>query len=324
MQYFTGSKAHNIVVRDRAMQLGFKLNEYGLFRSDDDRRVAGDSEAGIYEALGLRWIEPELRENRGEIDAALSGSLPVLVTLADLRGDLHMHTTETDGRDDLPTMAAAAHRLGHSYVAITDHSQALAMANGLDERRALQHAARVRALNGRFEGLTLLAGIECDILPDGRLDLSDDCLAALDYVVASVHSQFSQEPAQLTDRMLRAIECPWVDVIGHPTGRLLLRRDPLRFDMSAVLDAAAARGLALEINCQVDRLDLNDVHARAARERGIPLVISSDAHAAGALTTLRWGVQMARRAWAGPGDVLNTLPLDELTKRLRRHQRSAA
>jgi DNA polymerase (family 10) len=323
MQYFTGSKAHNISLRDRAVQLGFKLNEYGLFRIDDDRRVAGEREEGIYEALGLTWIEPELRENRGEIEAALGGALPSLVTVPDLRGDLHMHTTETDGRDDLLTMAGAAHRLGHQYIAITDHSKALAMANGLDERRALEHAARIRALNGRFEGLTLLAGIECVVLADGSLDLAGDCLAELDFVVASVHSHFSQDPQQLTARLLRAIECPWVDVIGHATGRLLLKRDPLRFDMEAVLDAAAARGLAIEINCQVDRLDVNDAHARAARERGIPLVISSDAHAAGALTSLRWGVSVARRAWAGAADVLNTRSLDELRARLRR-TRSAA
>jgi len=320
MQYFTGSKAHNIEVRDRAVQHGFKLNEYGLFRADDDRRIAGESEEGIYQALGLAWIAPELREHRGEIAAALDGSLPALVTLADLRGDLHMHTTETDGRDALLTMAEAAHRLGHQYIAITDHSKALAMANGLDEHRALAHAARIRALNGRFEGLTLLAGIECDILADGTLDLAPDCLAELDIVIASVHSHFSQDQQHMTDRLLRAMECPWVDVIGHPTGRLLLKRDPLRIDMAAVIDAAAACGIALEINCLADRLDLNDAHARAVRERGIPLVISSDAHAAGALGGLRWGLQVARRAWAQAGDILNTLPLDGLRARLRRNR----
>ena len=322
MQYFTGSKAHNICLRDRAIQLGFKLNEYGLFRSDDDGRVAGETEEGIYQALGLPWIEPELRENRGEIEAGLAGSLPALVAAGDLQGDLHMHTTATDGRDDLAAMAGAAQRLGHRYIAITDHSKALAMANGLDERRALEHAARVRALNGRLEGLTLLAGIECDILPDGRLDLADDCLAQLDIVVASIHSNFSQDVPQMTDRLLRAIECPWVDVMGHMTGRLLLKRDPLRFDMTAVLDAVARHGVALEINCQPDRLDVNDVHARAARERGIPLIISSDAHSIGALNRLPWGVQVARRAWASRADVLNTLPLDGLRARLRRRQRA--
>ena len=322
MQYFTGSKAHNICVRDRAVQLGFKLNEYGLFRVDDDSRVAGETEEGIYRALGMDWVEPELRENRGEVEAARGGSLPALITLSDLRGDLHMHTTETDGKDDLAAMAEAAHRLGRQYVAITDHSKALAMANGLDERRALEHAARVRALNGRFENLTLLAGIECDILPDGRLDLADDCLAQLDIVVASIHSNFSQDSAQMTDRILRAIECPWVDVLGHPTGRLLLKRDPLKYDMTAVMESVSRHGLAMEINCQVDRLDLNDAHARAARDRAIPLIISTDAHSVRALSRLQWGVQVARRAWVRASDVLNTRPVEELRAGLRRHRRT--
>ena len=322
MQYFTGSKAHNICVRDRAVQLGFKLNEYGLFRVDDDSRVAGETEEGIYRALGMDWVEPELRENRGEVEAARGGSLPALITLSDLRGDLHMHTTETDGKDDLAAMAEAAHRLGRQYVAITDHSKALAMANGLDERRALEHAARVRALNGRFENLTLLAGIECDILPDGRLDLADDCLAQLDIVVASIHSNFSQDSEQMTDRILRAIECPWVDVLGHPTGRLLLKRDPLKYDMTAVMESVSRHGLAMEINCQVDRLDLNDAHARAARDRAIPLIISTDAHSVRALSRLQWGVQVARRAWVRSSDVLNTRPVEELRAGLRRHRRT--
>jgi DNA polymerase (family 10) len=320
LQYFTGSKAHNIIVRDRAVQRGLKLNEYGLYRVEDDSRIAGETEEGIYEALGMAWVEPELREHRGEIEAAVRGVLPRLVARADLRGDLHMHTTETDGRDDLETMAAAAHRLGHRYIAVTDHSKALAMANGLDETRALAHAARVRALNGRHEGLTLLAGIECDILSDGRLDLADDCLAQLDLVIASVHSHFSQDEPQMTDRVLRALECPWVDVLGHPTGRLLLKRDPLRVDMEKVTTAAARHGVALEINCQVDRLDLNEGHARAARERGVRLVISTDAHSVTALANQRWGVHIARRAWVGPDDVLNTRGVDELRASLRRNR----
>ena len=322
MQYFTGSKAHNIVVRDRAVQRGLKLNEYGLFTVEDDTRLAGETEEGIYEALEMAWVPPELREHRGEVEAAIRRELPALITAADLRGDLHMHTTATDGRDDLETMAAAAQRFGHEYVAITDHSKALAMANGLDERRALEHAANVRALNGRFEGLTLLAGIECDILADGSLDLSPDCLAALDIVIASVHSHFSQDEAEMTDRVLRALECPWVDVLGHPTGRRLLKREPLRLNMDRITAAAAAYGVALEINCQVDRLDLNDAHARLARERGIPLVISTDAHSISALANQRWGVQVARRAWATPNDVLNALPLGQLRSRLRRNRTS--
>ena len=320
MQYFTGSKAHNIVLRDRAIQHGFKLNEYGLYRTEDDVRVAGQTEEGIYEALGLVWVEPELRENRGEVEAALARHLPRLVSVADIRGDLHMHTTATDGRDDLEAMAMAAARLGYEYIAITDHSKALAMANGLDEDRALQHAEKVRALNGRFEGLTLLAGIECDILPDGRLDLADDCLAQLDVVIASVHSHFSQNDAQMTDRILKALDSPWVDILGHPTGRLLLKREPLRFDMDRILTAAATHRVALEINSQVDRLDLNDARARLAHERGVQLVISTDAHSTTALGNLQWGVHVARRAWLEPSDVLNTRSLDDLKHLLRRHR----
>jgi DNA polymerase (family X) len=318
MQYFTGSKAHNIVLRDRAIHHGYKLNEYGLFKVDDDSRVAGETEEGIYTALGMAYVEPELRENRGEIEAALAGPLTRLVTPQDLRGDLHMHTTETDGRDELRAMAEAARRLGHEYIAITDHSKALAMANGLDERRAVEHAARIRALNGQIEGLTLLAGIECDILPDGRMDLADDCLAQLDFVVASVHSQFGMEEAQMTERVLRALECPYVDVLGHPTGRLLLKRESYKLNVDQVATAAARLGVALEINCQIDRLDLNDAHARLARERGARLVISTDAHSVRELLNQRWGTSMARRAWATPTDVLNTRSLLELKKSLRR------
>ncbi|HZM60546.1 MAG TPA: DNA polymerase/3'-5' exonuclease PolX [Vicinamibacterales bacterium] len=320
MQYFTGSKSHNIAVRDRAIQHGFKLNEYGLFRATDESRIAGETEDGIYEALGMSWVAPELRELRGEIEAAIAHTLPPLVTVADLRGDLHMHSTATDGRDEIAAMAAAAHQLGHRYIAITDHSKALAMANGLDERRALEHAAQVRALNGRFEGLTVLAGVECDILADGSMDLAHDCLAQLDIVVASVHSQFSQDQQQMTDRVSRALECPWVDVLGHPTGRRLLKREPIQLDMSAVVAAAAQHGVVLEINCQPDRLDLGDTHARLAVEHGVPLVISTDAHATGALQRLQWGVLMARRAWAQPTDILNTLPVDQMRARLRRNR----
>jgi DNA polymerase (family 10) len=320
MQYFTGSKAHNIVLRDRAIQRGFKLNEYGLFRTSDDGRVAGEAEEGIYAALALAYVEPELRENRGEIETAAAGPMPRLVAQADLRGDLHMHTTETDGRDSLRAMAEAARRLGHEYIAITDHSKALAMANGLDEHRALEHAARIRALNGEIEGLTLLAGIECDILADGRLDLADDCLAQLDVVIASVHSHFSMDATQMTERVLRALDCPFVDILGHPTGRLLLKRDGYRFDMEQVATSAARHGVAMEINCQTDRLDLNDAHARLARELGVRLVISTDAHSVTALGNQRWGIPVARRAWATPEDILNTRSLENLRALLRRNR----
>jgi DNA polymerase (family 10) len=322
MQYFTGSKAHNITLRDRAIQRGFKLNEYGLYEQATGVSVAGPTEEGIYDALGLDWIPPELRENRGEVAAAEARQLPRLVDLADIRGDLHMHTTRTDGRADAQSMARAARELGREYIAITEHSASLTMANGLDERAALEHAAQVRALNGRIEGLAVLAGIECDILPDGRLDLADDCLAQLDYVVASVHSAFGQSESQMTDRLLRAMSCPWVDALGHPTGRLLLRREGYAFRLEQVLAEAARLGVAMEINCQTDRLDLNDVNARLARDRGARIVISSDAHAPSALAWMRWGVTVARRAWLRAPDVLNTMPLDALRASLRRARSS--
>ena len=320
LQYFTGSKSHNIALRDRAISRGFKLNEYGLFRVEDAQLVAGRTEAEIYAALDLDVIPPELREARGEIEAAELRVLPQLVTLEDLRGDIHAHTTATDGRDDIEAMAIAARDAGLSYLAITDHSQALAMANGLDEARALEHARRVREIGGRLEGITLLAGIECDIRPDGALDLADDCLAQLDVVVASIHSAFNQETSELTDRMLRAVANPWVDIIGHPTGRRLLRREPYKVDLTSIFAAAATAGVALEINAQIDRLDLSDIHARAAHDRGIPIVISSDAHNRNAFSRLKWGVQVARRAWLTKEDVLNTREVSEFKAALRRNR----
>ena len=319
LQYFTGSKAHNIALRDRAIGLGLKLNEYGVFRTVDEARVAGETEEGVYEALGLQWTPPELREARGEIEAASVRRLPRLVDLGDLRGDLHMHTTETDGKDDVQAMAEAAREAGLEYVAITDHSQSLAMANGLDERRALAHAARIRAEDAQH-GVRVLAGIECDIRADGTLDLENDCLASLDFVVASVHSGFNQDRQQMTDRLLRAIDNPYVDVIGHPTGRRILRREPYPVEIEAVIDAAAGRGVALEINSNPNRLDLNDVHARIARDRGVSLVISSDTHSRHGFGVLRWGIIVARRAWLGPEHVLNTRPFDEFRASLRRNR----
>jgi len=268
----------------------------------------------------MAWVPPELREQRGEIAMASARQLPRLIEWSDLRGDLHMHTTETDGKDGLEAMVFAARDAGLEYIAITDHSKALAMANGLDEARALAHGARIRELNARLDGIEILAGIECDILPDGRLDLASDCLAQLDIVVASVHSAHRQEEAEMTNRLLRAIEHPWVDIVAHPTGRILLRREPSKLNLEQVAKAAATHGVALEINCHPDRLDLSDVNAQLARERGVKLVISSDAHSRQALAMKRWGVLVARRAWARKEEVLNTLPFAEFRQSLRRHR----
>ncbi len=320
MQYFTGSKSHNIALRDRAISQGFKLNEYGLFRVDNGALVAGRTEAAIYEALGLAEIPPELREGRGELEAAERRALPHLVTVEDIQGDIHSHTTETDGREDIETMAVTARELGLKYLAITDHSKSLAMANGLDEHRAIEHARRVREIGARLDGIALLAGIECDILPNGEMDLADDCLAELDVVVASVHSAFNLDEAQMTDRLLRAIANPYVDIIGHPTGRRLLRREPYKLDLNKIVEAAAVAGVALEINCQVDRLDLSDINARAARDRGVKIVISTDAHSKGAFRQLKWGVQVARRAWVTKEDVLNTRSVEDFRAGLRRNR----
>ena len=321
LQYFTGSKAHNIALRDRAIQRGMKLNEYGLFRTDDDARIAAATEEGIYDALGLALVPPELRENRGEIAAAEARRLPRLIQLQDLRGDLHMHTTATDGRADAEVMALAARAAGLQYIAITDHSRSLAMANGLDEAGVLGQANAIRTLNERLDGMTVLAGVECDIRPDGSLDLAEDCLAQLDFVVASVHSAFNQDADHITNRILRAIESPWVDAIGHPTGRLILKREGYQLHLDRIIAAAAAAGVALEINSQIDRLDLDDARARTARDAGVRLLVDSDAHSPAALANLRWGITVARRAWLEPGDVLNTRPLEAFRAALRRNRR---
>ncbi len=319
LQYFTGSKAHNIALRDRALERGWKLNEYGLFDADD-RSIASTTEEQIYQALDLDFIEPELRENRGELDAAAEHALPSLITRSDLKGDLHMHTTESDGRESLETMVAAAKARGLEYIAITDHSQSLAMANGLDEMRALASAERIRAYSKTLKGFTVLAGIECDILADGSMDLADDCLAALDIVVASIHSALTQDEREMTARVIKAIEHPSVDVIGHLTARMLLRRDASKVNIEKVVDAAKVNGVALEINSQPHRLDLSDSHARLARDRGVTLIINSDAHYVEALDYPRWGVLTARRAWVTKDDVINTRPIKEFRKALRRNR----
>ena len=317
MQYFTGSKDHNVAVRTRAVKQGLKLSEYGLFRVEDDARVAGETEAGIYEALGMAWIPPELRENCGEIEAAEERRLPELVELSQIRGDVHMHTTETDGRASLEEMAAAAVERGYEYIAITDHSKALAMANGLDEARAVAFAKRVREINREGLGIRVFSGLECDILRDGALDLANDALAELDLVIGSVHSHMNLESAEMTDRLLRALECPHIRILGHPTGRMLLQRDPFPFDFERIVAEAVRRGVWLEINSSPERLDLSGAMARAARAKGARFTISTDAHHPKHLAGMRYGVLTARRGWLGPRDVMNTLPVAEFAAALQ-------
>jgi DNA polymerase (family X) len=313
MQYFTGSKEHNIILRLRAQKLGLTLNEYGLFRVDNEQRVAGETEQEVYAQLGLAWIPPELRENCGEMEAAIEGRLPKLVELSDIRGDLHMHTTETDGRATLEEIAEAARALGYEYIAITDHSKALAMANGLDETRAVAFAKRARELNQNGLGIHILSGLECDIRRDGALDLAEDALAELDIVVASVHSHMNLEPAEMTDRMLRALESPNVRILGHPTGRILMHRDPYPFDFERVAAQAARRNVYLEINASPERLDLGSAHIRTAKSLGAKFAISTDAHQTKHLgSNMPFGVITARRGWLEAGDILNTLSLQQL------------
>jgi DNA polymerase (family 10) len=318
MQYFTGSKDHNVAIRTRAVKMGLKLSEYGLYRTEDESRVAGATEAEIYEALGLRWIPPELRENCGEIEAAEQGTLPDLVELKQIRGDLHMHTTETDGRATLEEMAAAAREKGYEYVAITDHSKALAMANGLDEARAVAFAKQVRELNKNGLGIRVFSGLECDILRDGALDLANDALAELDLVIGSVHSHMNLEAAEMTDRLLRALECPHLRILGHPTGRILLHRDPFPFDFERIVNEAVRRGVWLEINASPERLDLNGAMIRTAKGKGAKFTISTDAHHPKHLDSMRYGVITARRGWLGPSDILNTLPADQFATALQK------
>ena len=319
MQYFTGSKAHNVALRQRALKLGYTLNEYSLSELKTEKPVAGKSEEEIYAKLGLDWIPPELRENLGEIDAAEKHSLPKLIAIEDLQGDVHMHTVETDGRNTIEEMAEAAKERGYRYMAITDHSKNLAFANGLDDQRAIGHIQKIRDANARIGGIKIFAGIEVDILADGDLDLSDEVLAQMDIVIASVHSVFNQEPAKMTERLLKAIENPNTSIIGHPTGRIQLRRDAYQFDMDAILVAAAKHKVAMELNSYPDRLDLNDVHLRQAKQRGVKIVINTDSHHTSHLEKIRYGILQARRAWLTKDDVLNTLPVERFALAIK-HQ----
>ncbi len=317
MQYFTGSKAHNVALRQRALKMGYTLSEYSLADLDTEKPVAGKTEEEIYAKLKLDYIPPELRENLGEIDAAAAHTLPDLITQADLQGDVHMHTVETDGRNTIEQMAAAAEEYGYKYMAITDHSKNLAFANGLDDERAVEHIRRIRAVNDMVGELTILAGIEVDILADGTLDLSNSVLEQMDIVIASVHSHFNQSASEMTDRLLKAVENPNTSLIGHPTGRMLLRRDAYAFDIDAVLKAAARKKVAMELNSYPDRLDLNDRHLRLAKEHGVKIVINTDSHHTSHLDKIRFGILQARRAWLTKKDVLNTLPLSKFAKAMK-------
>ncbi len=312
--YFTGSKEHNIVLRSRAQKVGLTLNEYSLAKLEDNTPVASATEEEIYGVLGLDWIPPELRENAGEIDAAAEHRLPKLVELSDMRGDLHMHTTESDGRATLTEMAEAARERGLAYIAITDHSKSLAMTNGLDEKRAVAFAHQVREMDQRGLGLRVFSGLECDIMRDGAMDLSNDALAELDWVVGSVHSYMNLEPDEMTDRLLRALECPYLRAIGHPTGRILLHRDAFPFDFEVVAAAAAKRNVYLEINASPERLDLSATLIRTAKAKGCKFVISTDAHHPKHLANMNYGVRMARRGWLEAADILNTKSAEEFAK----------
>ena len=307
LQYFTGSKAHNVTLRQRALKMGYTLSEWALARLDDESVVAAATEEEIYSALGMDWMPSEMRENLGEIDAAVEHTLPKVVALKDIRGDVHMHTTASDGHNSIREMAEAAHKCGYKYIAITDHSKNLAMTNGLDEKRALEQIKRIREVDKAMEGkIRVFTGIEVDILGDGALDLDDEVLAQMEIVIASVHTRFEQPREEMTARVIRAIENPYVRILGHPTGRLLLRREPFAIDIAAVLRRAAELGVAMEHNAAPERLDLNDHDLRLAKELGCKIVMSSDSHDARNLGKMDYGARQLRRAWLTPDDVLNT------------------
>ena len=314
--YFTGSKAHNIALRGLANQRGWKLNEYGLFSGK--RRIAGATEEDVYDKLGLAFIEPELREDRGEIAASQSGKLPKLVEISDIRGDLHVHSDWTDGTVAIAEMAAAAQARGYQYIALTDHSRRVAMTHGLDPARLARQIREIDRLNSGFRNFTILRGIEVDILKDGSLDLPDSSLDKLDIVVAAVHSYFDLPRRAQTDRVIRALQNRHVSILAHPTGRLIGEREPYDIDMDRVISAAHKAGCYLEINAEPDRLDLNDLHAHAAKLAGVKLAVSTDAHSVDAFQCMRFGIDQARRAWLTANDVLNSRPLAELRRLLKR------
>lgn len=315
--YFTGSKEHNVALRGRANDMGYTLNEYALATLKGEKPVASRTEEEIYEKLKLEFIPPELRENTGEIAAAEAHKLPHLIELKDIKGDLQMHTTASDGKNSIEEMAEAARELGYDYIAITDHSKAVTVANGLSEKRMEEHIERLHAADKKDLGIRVLAGSEVDILKDGKLDYPDELLAQLDVVVCSIHSYFNLERAEMTERMLAAIKNPYTQIIAHPTGRLLLRREPIDYDMDTVLEACAKHGVAMECNSYPDRLDLKDVYLRMCKERGVKVVISTDSHTAANLKLMHFGVTTARRGWLEKHNVINTLPTEKFLAALR-------
>jgi DNA polymerase (family 10) len=315
LQYFTGSKEHNVALRDRAKRRGWKLSEYGLF--EGEKVLASRTEEEIYEKLGLEWIPPELRENLGEIEAAEKGRLPKLVEDGDIRGDLQMHTTASDGKTSAEEMAAAAKQLGYRYILITDHSKAVTIANGLDEKRALENIRRIKAARQKVKGIEIWTGAEVDILGDGRLDYPDELLRQFDIVLVSVHSRMTQPAEEMTARLLKALANPYVRILGHPTGRQILKRDPFSFDLEKVFAAAQKLGVILELNGNPERLDLCDRHVKLARDRGMKIIISTDAHHPDHFAFMHYGVMTARRGWMEKKGVLNTLPPEKLLAALR-------
>ncbi len=314
--YFTGSKDHNIKLRSLAISLGMRLNEYGVFRGDE--QVAGATEAEAYKALGLPYIEPELRQAQGEIEAAQRGELPDLITVADLRGDLHVHTNWSDGHDTLGAMVRAAQAKGYEYVGISDHSQSLTIAGGLKEEEVNEEDARIKDLQAEWPDIRILHGAEVDILGDGRLDYPDEVLQGLDYAIGSIHSRFTQPEKEMTERVITAMENEFLTVLAHPTARHINEREPVALDLPRVFEVAAETGTALELNAGISRLDLNGAHARAAKEAGAPLMINTDAHATVGLDQMKFGVGQARRGWLEAGDVVNTRPLLEFLDWLSR------
>jgi DNA polymerase (family X) len=315
--YFTGSKEHNVALRGLANKMGYTLNEYALATLKGERPVARATEEEIYAKLELDCIPPELRENTGEIDAAAAHRLPHLVELADMLGDMQMHTTASDGKNSIEEMALAAKELGYEYISLTDHSKAVTVANGLDEKRTLDQIKKIHAANAKHPGIRVLASSEVDVLKTGKLDLDDEVLAQLDVVLVSIHSYMTMERAEMTERILAAIENPYTQIVGHPTGRLVLRRDAYAYDMERILDAAHKHGVVMECNASPERLDLKDTHLRMAKERGVKIVISTDAHTTRGLQAICYGVQMARRGWIEKKDVINALPLEKMLAVLR-------